>query len=360
MNSQSAYRSGWPWPGWQWCRRLGAVFVLAGALPGYPAHGEPPAPTRMESRPHRLATRTWLPGSWVRVGGIAADSLLNPQLMAGSAAQIVLFDFGDHRLKAFGPDGTFRWAVGRRGQGPWEFAAVMDLQIGSDGTIWVDDHDNARIDIYRPDGTGDRMIRVEHPLYRVVPLPLGHGMIGLRESGAFLERYDMDGKQTAALGIPAILKGLHWLAAEPIFRLAPGGQLAVAFHWSSDLLVLDTTGVISGTSRGPEPMAFPATLEHPFKAPNGQDVTVFGVDPKAVQGAYGMAVQGSRVLVLYSGATPDAGRIVDSYDLPSGRYLGSMLLPYRVLSIAAVGQNLAVLSTEPEPHVDILRWVPGK
>lgn len=94
-----------------WARVLGVCVLIAVTIAAHLAFRDGKVSADIDSASisfarHHVA-RSWLPGNWIRVGSVAADSLLNPRLVAASASQVVLLDFGDHRLKAFGPDGTF-------------------------------------------------------------------------------------------------------------------------------------------------------------------------------------------------------------------------------------------------------------
>ena len=51
----------------------------------------------------------------------------------------------------FGRDGKFIRELGRKGQGPGEYANPVSLEISRDGEIWVADYGNNRISIYSKD-----------------------------------------------------------------------------------------------------------------------------------------------------------------------------------------------------------------
>lgn len=308
----------------------------------------------------RSPSRQWLKGQWVRVGGIPPDSLLQPFLVNASASQVVVFDYGDSRLKTFSLDGRLNWASGRKGEGPWEFDNPTDLQVTAEGEIWLADPFNARIDVFRLDGRPARMISLGFPVSRIAPLGSGKGMLALNHSLVFFARYDDKGNAEGAVRVPDILAGVHVLAAEPIARIASDNRVVVAFRWSGSVLVLGPDGRVSASTQGIEPISFPETKNYTIKTKSGQEVQVFRTDPKAVWAAYGVTVRDSKILVLYRGATQNAGKIIDTYDLAGAKYLGSMLLPNAAIGLAAVGENLAVLYDDPEPHVEIMRWEPGE
>jgi hypothetical protein len=51
----------------------------------------------------------------------------------------------------YGPEGTFIKELGRKGQGPGEYANPVSVEIAQDGEIWVADYGNNRISIYSGD-----------------------------------------------------------------------------------------------------------------------------------------------------------------------------------------------------------------
>jgi len=51
----------------------------------------------------------------------------------------------------FGPDGQFIQELGRKGQGPGEYANPVSVEISTEGDIWVADYGNNRISIYSKD-----------------------------------------------------------------------------------------------------------------------------------------------------------------------------------------------------------------
>jgi hypothetical protein len=76
----------------------------------------------------------------------------------------------------------------------------------------------------------------------------------------------------------------------------------------------------------------------------------------AVQGALSLSVVGDTAFVLFRGRTAERGRLVDLYDIESGSYLGSILLPGAASALAATHDRLVLLSRDPYPQVTSLRY----
>lgn len=62
-------------------------------------------------------------------------------------------DFGNNRIQAFSSDGAFVTAFGTRGAAPGMLNAPNDVAIDAHGRIWVADTANMRIQAFDPDGT---------------------------------------------------------------------------------------------------------------------------------------------------------------------------------------------------------------
>ena len=78
------------------------------------------------------------------------------QVSAGtrlSDGSFVLGSFGSHDLRRFTADGVHLWTVGREGEGPGEFAGLMQVAAGPGDTILTYDFRQRRISRFGPDGT---------------------------------------------------------------------------------------------------------------------------------------------------------------------------------------------------------------
>ena len=128
--------------------------------------------------------------------------------------------------------------------------------------------------------------------------------------------------------------------------------MAVAFRWSSDLILLNPDGSLRAAVDGIEPQEFPELVTYgldPEDLGLGQFATlaVTKVDPTALEMTRALALDGTRVFVLVHGASDNRGRIIDVYTMYDGAYQGSFLLPKKVSSIAILADGrLATLDVE--------------
>ncbi len=76
---------------------------------------------------------------WFRVAtgvGVAADGT------------IFVADFFNHRIQKFDPAGSFRVAFGQEGDGPGQFDRPTEVAVADDGTLYVADFGNARVQAF--------------------------------------------------------------------------------------------------------------------------------------------------------------------------------------------------------------------
>ncbi len=59
-------------------------------------------------------------------------------------------DFYNHRVQKFAPDGTFLASFGEHGSGPGAFTYAAAVAVADDGTVFVADFGNNRIEKWQP------------------------------------------------------------------------------------------------------------------------------------------------------------------------------------------------------------------
>ena len=85
-------------------------------------------------------------GPGIALGGNGGMRWLEPGMF-------VVADTNNHRIQAFGPNGSYAFEFGSYGDDPGEFDSPTDVAIGPDGRIAVADTNNHRIQVFHPDGS---------------------------------------------------------------------------------------------------------------------------------------------------------------------------------------------------------------
>ena len=81
---------------------------------------------------------------------LAFDSPVD--MAADEAGNIFILDSGNQRIQVFGPDGKYVRTIGRRGQGPGEFASLNSIAVDRKGNFHVLDDAQKRIQVFTPQG----------------------------------------------------------------------------------------------------------------------------------------------------------------------------------------------------------------
>jgi DNA-binding beta-propeller fold protein YncE len=97
-------------------------------------------------------------GAWLIAGACTqpVDSFDRPTAVAfdpASGDAIVSDGYNHARVARFRSDGTFVSEFGARGAGPGEMRTPHGIAVGADRTIYVADRENARVQVFAPDGT---------------------------------------------------------------------------------------------------------------------------------------------------------------------------------------------------------------
>lgn len=127
---------------------------------------------------------TWAPGEgWTvtpdpvfRVGSLDGD---DAELFSGAGTPrlrsdgvVVLADAGTAEVRAFGPDGDFRWSAGGRGEGPGEFQTLRWIGLLPGDSVMAFDFRSRRVTVIGPGGDLARTYSPETPEGTVTASPV--------------------------------------------------------------------------------------------------------------------------------------------------------------------------------------------
>ncbi len=306
--------------------------------------------------------RRWLPEPVLSATYVDRDGTLfgDAQVIVGlPSASFAVVDRGANTIRTINDDGTAAWSFGRSGEGPGEFGFIQDIDVTSSGEIMVLDRRLNRATWI--DGRNGELLATIGlsigEVYGILPYRESRGALivpGTGKETVLWNRVSEQGRilETAEMPLPCV----HNLACE-FFTTTTGNRgSAVAFRWSSSLIFLDPDGSVRLATEGIEQIAFPEMKTYEVPSLSAR---VTRVDPMADEAVSTLAANETRLFVLALGATEHRGRVVDSYAVASGEYLGSFLFPHDLDGIAVLSDGrLATLDSDFLPTVQIweVRW----
>lgn len=305
--------------------------------------------------------RVWRQHDFAEDGGVRPDGdpLLAPFKVMADDSTLYLFDNGDFRLKAFDWAGRLRWAIGRSGSGPGEFRGVIATCISPQGEIWLYDKGNARISIVTPKGDIRREFRPQKLLISGVVPVKGGGFLAQVNSGSqfFLTLFDSIGVVVRALPVPKDLVGRNVLEAHVVGDRSGGRAVFSALETDRFYVVSDSGDQVQAY-RGVQAMDFPKWTRTTITTGRGKKIEGIRPAPGNLSGSIATILSDDLILVLVGTIARDEFRTVDTYEMPSGRYRESFLLPAPCVSLAHVRGRFVCLQLDPVPQVRIWRQRP--
>lgn len=284
--------------------------------------------------------------------GNVSSPLLNPLLFDAGHGIAVVFDYGDHAVKAVSLEtGDVVWQSGQRGQGPWEFANPTDIAVGKADSVWVLDPANSRISVFGPDGSQGRTIRADQDSYH---------RFALSRDGFYAARGDVQQGLVAKLApdlalvgdltVPTWVPELTYFSSELRMTADANGSLVVvAFRYTGRILV-----------NTPDPMNLrevvaAATADEPeeivLRPPGGGVARRLAPDTRSL--VREVAVDGNDIYVLSFGESGEGdwtSNVIDIYAADTG-YQHSLRLNRPASGIAATNGRIVLLETDMLPRI---------
>lgn len=311
-----------------------------------------------QTRPERVVLDVpWDTLAHVRSG--LTDTLLYSvwSPAAGKEGFFVVDPYGA-RVARFAWDGSLRGYIGRRGGGPGEFGNVRDLDLDDLGTLWTLDVENVRVSGFDRDG----LLVEEVPLNGIPQAPPSFGVN--HDGSAFyfvvseqeLVPWTVERSGTATGG-PAITVD----DAEGAFSMALQGNIArtdTADGWVYAFSMGDGFFPMRGVARAGPRVRYPELVPFPrvqrTVTVEGKMTTTTTSLTERRQSAISIDTHDGVLYLVFAGEGPDAGRLLERYDLATRSYIDSVLLP-RPGYIAIWEDRIVLAANNPEPEVLVLR-----
>jgi len=334
------------------CMVLIGATLMSGCGEGGPAAGR--------DRPGRqMVDVSW--DTLVHVVSAVDDSLLfSAGRAAADADGFWIADGYGARVARFDWDGHLVRYVGRRGGGPGELADFRHIDVDDGGRLWVLDVPNNRISGFDVDGAPVDEI----PLRDLGWRPDAFAVTSDGQSFLLMETLQelapvilhRDGTSTRGPAIPVPdAKGAWGMALQGLATRERGGDGWVyAFASGDGFFRLVDENVAGPLTKYPEAVPFPNILRSVSREGSVTSTTTRVTNRKAA--AASIAAQDGELYVVFEGETSDNGRLLDRFDLETGRYLDTVLLPRRGY-VAMWEDRLVVAGNNPNPEVLVLRRV---
>lgn len=315
-----------------------SVLMLAAAC------GGDDASARAGSGGARKATVAQWDTLWLR-GGETDSLLLLPLDVTANAKTVFILDGGGKRVVALNAsDGSLAWTAGGPGAGPEEFRMPTAMSLTHSGNLLVADQQNGRISIVGPTGkvTGHILFSGYTYVQGLCSLADGSMLLTTLENDRPVLRVGPDGTVRERLDLP-------WPELRTVEPIARQGFLAGTEDFSQCVLTLATgPGFVRYGTGGFSPaynyveQIDPPEVDVAERSSPGRETKATHMRRRSIA-ATDASVSGGFVNVSFEGQSASAGRLIDRYDLRTGRYRETFQFTSPVQSIAQSGDTYLLL-----------------
>lgn len=330
------------------------VMFAAGACDP-PPRVESPDPG---SRPDRQTTdAAW--DTLIHLEIEAEDTLLySADALAASPRGFWVLDRIGYRIAHFDWEGRLQWYAGGRGGGPGEFLNPRVIDLDGEDRIWALDLQNDRITGFDVHGqmVGEVSLQsLDARIHDFAVDPTGERFFGMYWEEN-LHPVAVDSRGRVSQGDPIEVPDARNTGGMALQGLVAGPRDAegwvYAFSLGDGLFRLRDVRPAGPRVRYPEPVPFPRLIVETRESGNVTETSRRLSDPHFA--ADGLAVVGGRIYVQFRGETPEAGRLLDIYDLDTGEYVETRLLP-RPGVFGAWEDRILLAWNDPAPRVLVLQ-----
>ena len=270
------------------------------------------------------------------VSGQPEHPILEPGALASDTTHVYVVDWSERRLVALrAADGTQAWSAGRLGLGPGEFQQPVFVSSTSTGDVAVVDQATRRLTRYATDGSKKSDLSL---------LPLG----GAPESfcalpgGGFL--FALFASDSLVELLPTGERGRSVLKPSPVRdpkglldQVVLAGDASAAVCAAVLYLGVGYSMVSLSDSSRAFPFVEPVELPRWLRSAAGED----SLSSERLA-ALDAVVRNDTLWVLFQGNTDSQKRLLDAYDVRTGAYLSTLLLPTRANQFALAGDVIVL------------------
>ena len=259
---------------------------------------------------------------WV-FGGPSDTLLAHPHLLRPDGARgVVFFDFHNRAVYRVGADGDLLWSWGSPGEGPGELSDVRALDVGPDGSVVLFDNRNRRVVRLSADGKLLQEVPIRGATIALSMAALSDGRMvtnGRNPRLAFWE----DGHETAAELPPVLADAASVQVYGRVVRWGDDGWVFGFFYGNGWMRFQGTE--LGGYFPYVEHVDFPL-VRQVRKGRRRSEGLVGGYPTRT---GMSLSVVGDTLYVLFAGGVKDLDRrVLDKFDVRSGAYLATDILPH--------------------------------
>lgn len=275
------------------------------------------------------------------------DRLFAPVKVRFFDSELYVLDLGDRSGKKFDLLGNQLATYGTgTGQGPGELLNPTDIAVTPTGRIFILDPAQARISIFENDGRYSASFTVDHTALTLTTFG-DTGIATVALIGEDLIRlYDTDGMPTSSFGRVHNEQEQMGVARQGVIEWQGDGRLLFAPLYAGRLYKFDVEG------RNHHAVNTVITLPWPDVVYDQNGAMSIRPEHRERTATLDLTIAGDTIYALpsrtiYGEDKSVAGRIVDTYEVSTGRYVYSFVVPdSSATSLAVDGDHVAVASGE--------------
>ena len=253
------------------------------------------------------------------------------------------------------PAGDLDWRWGRKGEGPGELGNVRAIDVTADGGLVLADSGNCRLVFLSPQG----LVKQERTII-CSEFSLIEGVAALSSGGVVLDTNRpadpwllvSTGGQQDSVAIPwSRFAEMHFLQRYGNVAASENDTWVFAFEAGNGWFSFEADKPL-GTYPFVEHTEFPEIIVN-----RSGNSTMWRMARRPAYSAYDVDIWQDTMYVLPGGHTPHRLRVLDKYEVSSGRYVYSQTLPNVADGVAVTGDRVFVLDNRGlYPQITSLRW----